>query len=66
MILFDRVFLGIQFWAVVCFFWIAVMEPKFNIPLTPWGIGLGIIVAAAFVVFGPRVPKAEDDSEDAV
>ena len=51
---FDRVFLGILFYAVVCFFWMAVMEPVFDIPLTPLGVILGIAAAVSFVVFGPK------------
>ena len=51
---FDRVFLSILFYAVVCFFWMAVMEPAFDIPLTPLGVLLGIAAAVSFTIFGPR------------
>jgi len=32
----------------------AVMEPVFDIPLTPLGVILGIAAAVSFVVFGPK------------
>jgi len=59
---FDRVFLGILFYAVVCFFWMAVMEPQLNIPLVPLGVLCGIAAAVLFIVFGP---KPENKSKDA-
>ena len=51
---FDRVFLSILFYAVVCFFWMAVMEPGMNIPLVPLGVIFGISTAVLFVIFGPK------------
>jgi len=59
---FDRVFLGILFYAVVCFFWMAVMEPRFNMPLVPFGVLPGIAAAVLFIKFGP---KPEDTGKDA-
>ena len=58
---FDRVFLGILFFAVICFFWMAVMEPKFNIPLVPLGVLCGAAAGVLFVKFGP---KPGDNSKD--
>jgi hypothetical protein len=40
----------------------AVMEPKFSIPLVPFGVLLGIAAAVLFIKFGP---KPEDHSKDA-
>ena len=59
---FDRVFLGILFYAVVCFFWMAVMEPRFDVPLVPLGVLCGVAAAVLFIVFGP---KPADHSKDA-
>jgi len=32
----------------------AVMEPAFDIPLTPLGVLLGIAAAVSFTIFGPK------------
>ena len=58
---FDRVFLGILFYAVVCFFWMAVLEPRLDIPLVPLGVLCGIVAAVLFIVFGP---KPENNNKD--
>ena len=64
MIAFDRVFLGILFYAVVCFVWMAVMEPMLNISLVPFGVLLGIAAAASFVLFGPKpADKRKNDGD---
>ena len=65
MITFDRVFLGILFYAVVCFFWMAVIEPMLTIPLVPLGVLLGIAAAASFVIFGPKPVDKSKNASDA-
>ena len=65
MIAFDRVFIGILFYALICFFWMAVMEPYLNIPLVPFGVLLGIAAAALFVIFGPKPANKRKDAIDA-
>jgi len=42
----------------------AVMEPIFEIPLTPLGLVLGIAAAVSFVAFGPKISKKDKESNN--
>ncbi|MDR1801832.1 MAG: hypothetical protein LBQ95_08360 [Lachnospiraceae bacterium] len=53
---FDRCFMAVLLFAVVNFLWIIFLEEYLNIY---FGVGLGVLVGAAFIAFGPKKVKKE-------